>query len=224
MSELFDTAPTWPEPLLLSIYALYPRRESRKQALVRIAESLTRICEGEIDGKPRTQEEAVAFLRIKTEEARRQMYGRLSQHIPMATTWFHQSRYLRPVIEDCDLPKRLDSCIKILSIYPNQPSAEAIGQDPQAFAPALCAIDKALERMEKKILYVGPENHARRLASRTELYAAAVKEWPSEELKFVPSPKRWYEEYRYEQSEATWQRKPANGYQSERDQLQRLVN
>ena len=97
-----------------------------------------------------------------------------------------------------------------------------------AFVPALNAIDKALERMEENPLRVGPVRPEERaevyLSERTVLYRDAVSTWPAEDLQFVPRPEKWYEECRYEQPEDSWKRKPVNGYQQEREQLQRLVN
>jgi hypothetical protein len=55
MTDLFEAPPTYPESVLLSIYNAYPRRTGRPAALKRIAEALDRICQGEIDGSPRTQ-------------------------------------------------------------------------------------------------------------------------------------------------------------------------
>jgi hypothetical protein len=177
---------------------------------------------GEIDGAPRTQAEAIEFLRMKTEEARQMMAGREQNWIPHPTTYYHQSRYLRPQIDRIpEMPKRLISCVNILAKYPTSPKIEVIRQNLNAFLPAFVAIDKALERMEG---HQPPLNCARRLESRTELYAMAVREWPKEDLKFVPNAAKWFEECRYDQPEQSWQRKPVNGFEQERQQIQRLVN
>jgi hypothetical protein len=225
-SDLFAAPPNYPESVLLSIYNAYPRRTGRPAALKRIAEALDRICQGEIDGSPRTQAEAIEFLRVKTEEARRQMGARIQKNIPHPTTFYHQSRYLRPVNPDELLPSRLEAAVEILAEYPTMPDVRQIRDNLPAFTPALNAIDKALAAMEKKLeshhTYLLAKNIARRLKSRTELYAMAVKQWPAEDLKFVPNPIKWYAESRFYQNEQQWQRKPTNGYEQERDQLRNI--
>jgi len=223
MTDLFDAPAEFPESVLLSIYNAYPRKTGRPAALKSINKALWRICGGEIDGQPRTQAEAIDFLRIKTEEARRQMYGRLSARIPHMTTWLNQSRYLRPELKDCELPAQMSACIEILAEYPNQPPADAIGSDPASFALHLCAIDKALEYMERSQPGLRRENHERRLKARTQLYAMAVSDWPVSDMQYVPSPRRFFDEHRFEQDPAIWRRKLVNGYDQERAQAQRLV-
>jgi hypothetical protein len=222
MSDLFREPPTYPDSVLLSIYNAYPRRTGRPAALKRINEALNRICQGEIDGSPRTQAEAIEFLREKTEEARQQMAGREQNWIPHPSTYYHQSRYLRPKIDQAlKKPHRLSACIIILAKYPTGPSRAKIEGDIHFFMPALIAIDKALESMEQ---HQPPNNCARRLESRTELYAMAVKQWPVEDLKFVPNPTRWFSEEKYEQPAESWRRQPAYDHVQGREQLGRVFD
>jgi hypothetical protein len=228
MTELFAPPPTYPESVLLSIYNAYPRKTGRPAALKRINEALNRICQGEIDGSPRTQAEAIEFLRVKTEEARRQMGARIQKNIPHPATFYNGRRYLRPELTAIVAqPKRMQACIEILAEYPNI-DRHALIDSTDVYLPALNAIDKALERMEKKLesqhTYCLAQNAARRLKSRTELYAMAVKQWPVEDLKYVPNPVKWYSESRFEQNEQSWQRQPTNDYVSERQQLGRVLD
>ena len=217
MPDLFAPPPDYPETVLLSIYKAYPRPNvGKKMAMKRIREALDRICQGEIDGQPRSQAEAIEFLRVKVEEGRRQMGAREPKFIPHMATWLHQRRYLRPVIEQ-PMPKRMEACVEILAEYPTVLAPF----DPDDYLPALNAIDKALERMERT---QPPVNCARRLRSRTELYAMAVKEWPVEDLKFVPNPAKWYAEARYDQPSESWQRQPVNDYVQGRQQLGRVFD
>lgn len=235
---LFDElTPTYPEAVLLSIYSAYPRKCNRKEALKRIREALDRICAGEIDGDKRTPQEAITFLRGKTDGARVEMGGREKNFIPHMTTWLHQSRYLRSAAA-VELPARMSACIRILALYPKMPEARVIAGQVQTFLPALAAIDKALERMECAMhkpkddgsFVYGIMSHAvnvnveRRLESRTELYAMAVKQWPVEDLQFVPNPKKWFDEARYDHDEQSWQRRAVNGFDQERQQLERVIN
>ena len=115
------------------------------------------------------------------------------------------------------MPKRMEACVEILAEYPTVLAPF----DPDDYLPALNAIDKALERMERT---QPPVNCARRLRSRTELYAMAVKEWPVEDLKFVPNPAKWYAEARYDQPSESWQRQPVNDYVQGRQQLGRVFD
>jgi len=218
--QLFNDPPaTYPDSVLLSIYNAYPRKCNRKEALKRISEALDRICAGEIDGQPRSQPEAIAFLREKTDAARREMFGREEKWIPHATTFYHGSRYLRSAPK-LELPPRLDACVGILSLYPKSSPANTIWDNIEAYLPALAAIDKALERMERT---AHPLNCERSLKSRTEIYAMAVKQWPVADLQFVPAAKRWFDEERFNHNEQSWQRQCNDGFQAERDQISRLV-
>lgn len=115
--------------------------------------------------------------------------------------------------------------MEILLEYPTMLAVKHV--DPEVYAPALNAIDKALEIMEyrvaSRILAHKQLHAARRLKSRTELYAMAVKQWPVEDLKFVPNPVKWYSECRFDQPEESWQRQKINGFQEERNQVRRLL-
>jgi len=203
---------TWTQAALMSVYVIYPNKQDRKTSLKRIEEALNRICDGEIDGKPRTQEEALLFLRQKTEEARVAFYGREKKWIPHSTTWFNQSRYLRPDAPPEDLPTQLEACINILACYPKQPYQTAIRADVKAFLPALKAIDKAL----KTIPFLD-------LMRRVKSYRECVSEWSKEDLKYVPNPARWFAEHRFNQEESQWRRSSTPGYQHERDQIVRVL-
>ena len=202
----------WTPAALMSVYVAYPNKQDRKTSLKRIEEALNRICDGEIDGQPRTQQQALEWLRQKTEEARVGYYGRERKWIPHSTTWYNQSRYLRPEIKDETLPEQLEACINILSCYPKMPGQPAIRANIQSFLPALHSIDRALRTVPMA-----------ELTARTKLYRKCVEEWPREELKYVPGAKRWYDESRWQQDESLWQRKPVGGYQDERSQIARIL-
>lgn len=203
----------WTQAALMSVYVIYPNKKDRKTSLTRIEEALNRICEGEIDGKPRTQAEALAFLRQKTEEARVAFYGREKKWIPHSTTWMNQSRYLRPNAEPEDLPTQLEACINVLASYPMQPTQTAIRAEIKAFLPALKAIDKVL----KTVAFLD-------LHKRVKLYRECVAEWPKDDLKYVPNPKRWFDEQRFSQDDSQWRRKTTPTYENERDQIRRVLN
>lgn len=233
MTDLFSAPLDYPESVLLSLYNAYPRKTGRPMALKRIREALDRICQGEIDGQPRTQAEAIEFLRVKTEEARRQLGAREQKFIPHFATFLHQRRYLRPELAVNEvLPMRLVECIWILSVYPNMPSVGNIRSNVNAFLPALTAIEKALEKVRGNpecSMFAMLENTkdgqaSAYLSSRTRLYAMAVKQWPVEDLKFVPNPTKWFSESRFDQDERTWQRQPASDYVQGRQQLGRVFD
>jgi hypothetical protein len=196
----------------MSVYVIYPNKQDRKTSLKRIEEALNRICEGEIDGSPRTPEEALKFLREKTEEARVAFYGREKKWIPHSTTFFFQSRYLRTNAAPEDLPSQLEAAITILSSYPTAPSQIKIRADVKAFAPALKAIDKALNSISMVDL-----------TKRVKLYRDAVSAWPKEDWRYIPNPAKWFAESRFLQDEQLWQKKLLGNWQAEREQIARLV-
>lgn len=217
MTELFEetTRHVWPQPTLMSIYNFYPNKQDRATSLKRIREALDRIVAGEIDGNPREPAEAVRFLREATNVARVFYLGRNRSFIPHSTTWYNQSRYLRPTIEDTqDLPEDLENCITILSRYPNIASGEsAIRANAVAFLPALKAISEAL-----KVLPYS------QLLQRVKIYAECIEEWPKEERRYVPNAERWFREHRFNQKESQWRRQSRGNYQTERDQVRRVLN
>ena len=55
--------PTWSPQAVESIRELYPRKINKKAELKKIEDALTRIVNGEIDGNPRTPEQAILYLR-----------------------------------------------------------------------------------------------------------------------------------------------------------------
>jgi hypothetical protein len=226
MTDLFAAPQPYPESVLLSIYNAYPRKTGRPAALKRTAEALDRICQGEIDGSPRTQAEAIEFLRVKVEEARRQMGAREQKFIPHMATWLNGRRYLRLELAAIEKPKQLEVCAEILCLYPTSPKLLDIYANLDAFMPALAAIDKALDRIgaQEWNQMAIPQSPIRYLEARTRTYAMAVKQWPVEDLKYVPNPVKWFGEARYEQPEQSWQRQPVNDYISEREQLSRVLN
>lgn len=222
MTDLFATDTQHPESVLISLYNAYPRRTGRPAALKRINESLNRICMGEIDGQPRTQADAILYLRERIEEHRKQMAGREQKWIPHMATWLHGRRYLRPSSEEL-MPARMVACVCILAVYPKMPSVGGIREKTESFMPVLVSIDKALERLENAGVKQTPEACAGYLESRVHLYAAAVKRWPVEDLQYVPNPKKWFDEERYNQNEKSWNRQVMNSFAQEREQIRRLI-
>lgn len=223
MTDTLFFLPDYPDSALDSIYALYPRKASKKDAVKRIREALDRICGGEIDGNPRTSAEAIQYLRERTEVARKRMIGREAKFIPHATTWYHQRRYLRPYTTIEELPKRVQECMRILSEYPKMPSILAIERGVESFLPALNAIDREIDLI-CAVQGISVIKATELLLTRTQKYAKAVSQWPESELQFVPNPKRFYEERRHEQPEQLWQRRNiSNGYSDERQQINRIL-
>ena len=210
--SLFPTETTWPAAVLESIYKIYPRKDSKKQAMQRIAEALHRICTGEIDGEPRTQADAVTYLRQKTEEARTLLYGKETRFIPYPSTYFHQSRYLRPMTAPTEVPPEVEAAIRILAQYPNSRPERVIRADIKPFLAALAAISKALDT-----------NTEVYLMGRVMEYADAVSTWQAEDRRYIPSVVRWFGEQRFTQDGRLWQRNANGGFQAERDQLRRVV-
>ena len=201
---------TYPAATLLSLYAAFPRRTGRPRALDKLGEALDRISQGEIDGKPRTTEEAVPYLREKIMGFAVEMAGREAKWIPHPATWLHQSRYLRSARVE-ELPESLDDCIAILAKYPTAPSEHAIRHRLQSFMPVLRVIQKELEDLPSDVNCPVPRNKPKMVVSylmeRTMIYAQCVKSWAPEEVQYVPNPKKWFSERRYEQHQSIWKRR-----------------
>lgn len=203
-----------PEPTLLSLYAAYPRKTGRKQTLPKLAEALERISQGEIDGAPRTEAEAVTWLRERIDTFRLEVAGREERFIPHMTTWLNRRRYLRTEKTE-EMPKRLEVCVAVLAMYPKMPTQEHIAQNVASFLPGLNAIDRCIAGQ--------PASFVEYLGERVATYAFHVSRWPQAELQYVPSPQRWFSERRFEQHEQLWIRSVPAGYEQERAQVKRLL-
>lgn len=214
MTKLFDPpALHWVPSALKSIYVLYPNKQNRKMSYQRIEEALNRIAEGEIDGLPRTQKEAIEFLRGRTEEARHAYLSRERKWVPHSTTWYNQSKYLSPPgAKQEELPAQLEACVRILSFYPTTPSEVTIRGNVSAFLPALHAIDQALLIIDLQ-----------ELQRRTRHYRDCVEQWGTEDKRYIPAAKRWFGERKFEQDPKLWERKSGNNPDAERDQVRRVL-
>ena len=62
---------------------------------------------------------------------------------------------------------------------------------------AIKAIQKALKEVDYKTL-----------SDSVSKYAAAVKDWPEDEKKFVPFPETWFNRGSYDDDQTEWERKP----------------
>lgn len=204
------------ETVLVSIYSVYPRHESRKDALASIEKALMRICEGEIDGKPRSEAEAIEYLRQRTFEARVALGSREKKYIPHPTSYFNQARYLIEQPKNV-LPEDLDSCAEILSLYPGAPSLDSILLHPDSYIRPLLAVERALSSIG-----FSPDARVAYLRARTRLYYGCVAQWPPEDRRFIPNAERWFNERRFEQDESAWRRNAGPDYHAERDQIRRL--
>lgn len=213
-SELFIISEMWPEVAVEAIYRPYPRKSAKGKALEAIRKALDRIASGEIDGKPRTAEEAITFLRNASDEARQMMYGRQSQHIPHPATYFNGRRYLRKANEE--IPKALEDCISILNAYPSV-SVDAINVD--SHMPVLRIIGRCIECLHDTHGTAAASYIRQRVYRFTELTAR----WDPSEMQFIPGAKRFFEEKRYEWPDSRFTRKAASGFEAERSQLLRIV-
>jgi hypothetical protein len=214
--------PEWNEDAVASIYGLYPRKVDRKRGIVRICQALTRIANGEIDGKPRSAEESIAYLRERTEVARAKYAGRSKEYIPHVATFYHQRRYLSlkaVVTLDGISNDRIMMAVNILSQFPG------IGPIPmddlQPLAPLLLIVDNELEQLRHNRQLAGGAYEY--LLGKTRDYAAAVATWRSEDQQYVSSPEKWYALKRYRQPKARWRRDNSSGWQAEREQVARVI-
>lgn len=215
--DLLAFSDPFPEIVVESIRNLYPLHKKKPAEQQRIRQALGRIMIGEIDCKPRTAEEAVAYLREKTAEARSMMYGRERKFIPHATTFFHQSRYLALV--HAEIPANLEDAVTILQCYPGMGKDQWTAKDVSAHMPVLKLIDEHIRFLQA----THGSAAASYIRSRIIRYSECVSKWPQNEMQFMPRVERFIKERRYEQHEKFWARNPAAGFTAERDQLRRLA-
>lgn len=158
---------------------------------------------------------AIAFLRIHLAEASRSMYGREKKYVPHLTTFLNQSRYL--VTASVEAPPNLAEAIDILKLYPG-----VVVEDSayQVHLPVLRVIDSHID-FYKATHGAAAASYIRQRVFR---YAECVAKWDSSELQYVPNPMKFFQERRYEQPDSRWERKPAQGFGAERQQIDRLVS
>jgi len=213
--ELLPAPEGWAAAAVETIYKAYPRKKQHATALASIQMALDRIVAGEIDGKPRTKEEAIFYLRDAATEARSMMFNRESRHIPYPSTWFNQSRYLRNALTE--VPKDLTDCVEILNAYPN--GIKVVPSNLDTYMPLLRVISECIECLHS----THGEAAASYIRIRVIRFAECVARWPEADLQYVPGPMKFFKERRYDNDPRTWECQPQNGYRSERDQLHRVV-
>ena len=204
-----------PPVLLTSLRKGFPHygRGDAASSTEALRKALVRLTEGERDGSPLSAEAAVAFLRGKIEEAKREYAGRDKKYVPHFQTWLNQSRYLSSAIEQPP-PPNLKDAIDILALYPT-----IVHVDVKTHMPVLRIIDDHIR------FYTGTHGSAAAsyIRQRVYRYAECVAKWPESEIQFIPGADKFFRERRYEQDESRWKREFRNGYQAERAQLTRLV-
>lgn len=211
MNDLLTPDP-YPEVLLDSLRKAYPHPRNRKAEILALRRTLDRLVQGEADGRTMTVEVAVAFLRVRLEEARKSFSMRSKAFTPHLSTYLNRRQYLRT--DSPDVPENLEDSISVLACYPT-----IVAVDVDAHMPVLKVIDAHIK-------YLGA-THGSAAASymrqRTIRFAECVARWEAGELQFVPNPLKWFQERRYESDEKFWQRTPKAGYESERAQLARIM-
>lgn len=189
-------------------YIWLRRKESEELA---IRKALDRLVQGET-GEAMTPADAITFLRSRIVEARQSFVGRERKFTPHLTTYLNQRRYL--VVDRLPPPENLGDAISILSCYPTIPEV-----DVDAHMPVLRVIAAHID-------YLQPTHGAAAasyIRTRTLRFAEIVHRWPEGEMQFIPGADRFFKERRYEQDERHWVRTAKAGFESERDQLHRIV-
>jgi hypothetical protein len=207
MDDLLPIVELYPEVALDAIRRPFPFPRSRKLELVAVRKALDRLVQGET-GTPMSPQEAVTYLRGRTEAAKAALAGREKRHTPHLTTWLNGRRYLS--VTPQETPDNLEEAISVLSCYPTITTV-----DVDAHMPILKIIDQHIEYWRA----THGAAAASYLRQRTHRYAEIVARWPREDLQFVPNPLRWFTERRYEQRDELWERTPKSGFESERSRL-----
>lgn len=207
---------------LESIYTEYPRKAGRKaKSLESIRKAIERICSGEIDGKPRAEEDAIVWLRGKVTEKAFELQMRVEEFRPHATTWFNQKRYLREP-ETVEMPEGWERVMEVVRQHP-RPVPWMLASDASLGALLIRRILQSGENMVRHGASPSLAAFLDWLEGKTRLYAECVKEWPDGEKKYIVGAGRWYQEHRYlEEDESTW-RRVGYGATEERKQIARIA-
>lgn len=201
----------FPDVVLEALRKLFPYPRAKANEMKCLRATLERLTQGEADGKPMNPQEAIAYLREKMAAAGQALAGREKRYVPHLTTWLNGRRYLTPTLPP---PANLEEAIGILACYPTITEV-----DVQAHMPVLRIIDENLRYLQA----THGSAAASYMRTRTLRFAECVQRWPSGEMQFVPGADKFFKERRYAQDERFWNRNQANGFQSEREQLSRLL-
>lgn len=213
MTDLLTVSDPFPEVAIESLRKIFPYPRSRKLELVCVHKTLERLVQGET-GSPMTPAEAVSYLRGRLEAAAQALGGRAKAYTPHLTTYLNGRRYLTATPQET--PKNLEDAISILGCYPN---IDVKPQTIQAWMSVLQIINDQIKFLQ--------QTHGQAAASyiRTRVirFAEMYSRWPDEERQFLASPRKFFEEQRWNQDERHWQRISKSGFISERAQISRLV-
>jgi hypothetical protein len=202
----------FPDVAIEALRRLFPHPRAKQAEMKCLRATLGRLVQGEVDGSPKTPQEAIAYLREKLAEAAQALTCREKRFTPHLTTWLNGRRYLTPTLPP---PANLEDAISILACYPTITEV-----DIDAHMPILRVIDEHCRYLET----THGSAAASYIRTRTLRFAECVARWPSTDLQFIVSPLRFFKERRYEQRDDLWVRHAtANNFQSERDQLSRLL-
>ncbi len=210
MTDLLVGDDPFPEAAIEAIRHPYPFKRNRKAEVLAIRKALSRLVAGE-KGEPMTPVEAVTLLQASTMAAKEAFADREKRFTPHLSTYMNGRRYLTPTMPP---PANLEEAIGILTCYPTITEV-----DVQAHMPVLRIIDEHLRYLQA----THGSAAASYMRTRTLRFAECVQRWPSGEMQFVPGADKVFRERRYEQDERFWNRNQANGFQSEREQLSRLL-
>ena len=213
MDDLLPIVELYAEVALDAIRRPFPFPRSRKLELVAVRKALDRLVQGET-GTPMTPQEAVTYLRGRIEAGAQALAGREKRYCPHLTTWVNQRRYLATMPQE--MPKNLEDAISVLECYPNS-TVKPWALEPHM--PILQIISRQIDELR--------DTHGSAAASyiriRVSRFAELYARWPDEEKCFLPGPRKFFEEQRWNCDERLWIRTPKNGYDSERAQLLRIV-
>lgn len=210
MTEPLQSPELFPDVAVEAIRKPYPHPRKKAAEMAAIRKALERLVGGE-SGTAMTPAEAIAFLRAKTDEARQAFALRAKAYTPHLTTWMNQRKYLTNALPT---PEHMEDAISILAAYPTIPAVNV-----DAHMPILRVIDEHIRYLKA----TQGSAAASYIRTRTMRFAEIVNRWPEGEMQFIPGADRFFKERRYEQDERQWVRTAKAGFESERQQLQRIV-
>jgi hypothetical protein len=211
MNDLLTVPDPFPLVAIESIRLIFPYPRNRKLELVCVHKTLERLVQGET-GSPMTPVEAITYLRGRLEVAKVAFAGRAKAYTPHLTSYLNGRRYLATLPQET--PKNLEDAVSILACYPT-----VIAVDVQAHIAVLQVIGELIE-FTRATHGAAATSYIRQRVAR---YRELVSRWPTDQIQYVPSPEKFFRERRHEQPDRMWERTPKNGYQSEREQIARIM-
>jgi hypothetical protein len=111
-----------------------------------------------------------------------------------------------------------------LSLFPQITADQVYEEYPrkEERPAAIAEINKAAERIDKAGIPKGHVSAMAYLHERTLAYSHVTAQWPEDERRFIPQPRRWYRNERYNDDPKIWQRGSSRPNHATSEQVRRF--